>query len=54
MSITIKNFVIFVTDLVKAKSFYVDLLGLPVAGQSEMLIEFSWGRHYAGCFACAA
>ena len=40
MSITLKNIVIFVTDLVKAKSFYVDLLGLPVAGQSEMLIEF--------------
>lgn len=40
MSITLKNNVIFVTDLAKAKSFYVDLLGLPVAGQSEMLIEF--------------
>lgn len=40
MSITLKNFVIFVTDLGKAKSFYADLLGLPVAGQSEMLIEF--------------
>ena len=40
MSITLKNIVIFVTDLAKAKSFYADLLGLPVAGQSEMLIEF--------------
>ena len=40
MSISLKNIVVFVTDLVKAKSFYVDLLGLPVAGQSEMLIEF--------------
>jgi predicted enzyme related to lactoylglutathione lyase len=40
MSIEFKNVVIFVTDLAKAKSFYVDLLGLPVAGQSEMLIEF--------------
>ncbi|OGU14800.1 MAG: glyoxalase [Geobacteraceae bacterium GWC2_53_11] len=40
MSVTLKNLVIFVTDLTKAKSFYVDLLGLPVAGQSEMLIEF--------------
>lgn len=40
MSITMKNIVIFVTDLVKAKAFYVDLLGLPLAGQSEMLIEF--------------
>ena len=40
MSITLKNIVLFVTDLAKAKSFYVDLLGLPVAGESEMLIEF--------------
>ena len=40
MSISLKNIVIFVTDLAKAKSFYVDLLGLPVAGQSEMLMEF--------------
>lgn len=40
MSITLKNIVIFVTDLKKAKSFYLDLLGLPLAGQSEMLMEF--------------
>ncbi|MDD2850610.1 MAG: VOC family protein [Desulfuromonadaceae bacterium] len=40
MSVVLKNFVIFVTDLARAKSFYADLLGLPVAGQSEMLIEF--------------
>jgi predicted enzyme related to lactoylglutathione lyase len=40
MSITLKNIVLFVTDLAKAKSFYVDLLGLPLAGQSEMLMEF--------------
>lgn len=40
MSVALKNIVIFVTDLDKARSFYVDLLGLPVAGQSEMIIEF--------------
>jgi len=40
MAVSLKNFVIFVTDLTKAKSFYIDLLGLPIAGQSEMLIEF--------------
>lgn len=40
MSVTLKNIVVFVTDLAKAKKFYADLLGLPVAGQSEMLIEF--------------
>lgn len=40
MSVTLKNVVIFVTDLDKAKSFYVDLLGLPLSGRSEMLMEF--------------
>jgi predicted enzyme related to lactoylglutathione lyase len=40
VSVTLKNIVIFVTDLAKAKTFYANLLGLPVAGQSEMLIEF--------------
>ena len=40
MSVTMKNIVVFVTDLEKAKSFYVDLLGLPLAGQSEMMMEF--------------
>ncbi|BCS55562.1 VOC family protein [Geobacter sp. SVR] len=40
MSISMKNIVVFVTDLAKAKTFYADLLGLPVAGQTEMMIEF--------------
>ena len=40
MSVTLKNIVLFVTDLAKAKSFYLDLLGLPLAGESEMLMEF--------------
>ncbi|MDD5285498.1 MAG: VOC family protein [Desulfuromonadaceae bacterium] len=40
MSVSLKNIVIFVTDLAKARKFYVDLLALPIAGQSEMLIEF--------------
>lgn len=40
MSVSMKNIVVFVTDLAKAKAFYADLLGLPVAGQTEMLIEF--------------
>jgi predicted enzyme related to lactoylglutathione lyase len=35
-----KNIVVFVTDLAKARKFYGDLLGLPVAGQTEMMIEF--------------
>jgi predicted enzyme related to lactoylglutathione lyase len=40
MSVTLKNIVIFVTDLEKAKTFYVDQLGLPLAGLSEMMMEF--------------
>ena len=40
MSVSFKNIVIFVTDLAKARAFYVDLLGLPLAGQSEMMMEF--------------
>ncbi|OHB29374.1 MAG: glyoxalase [Desulfuromonadaceae bacterium GWB2_53_15] len=40
MNVSMKNIVVFVTDLAKAKSFYVDLLQFPVAGQSEMLMEF--------------
>lgn len=35
-----KNIVVFVTDLARAKVFYADLLGLPLAGQSEMMMEF--------------
>jgi predicted enzyme related to lactoylglutathione lyase len=40
VSVSLKNIVVFVTDLAMARKFYVDLLGLPVSGQSEMLIEF--------------
>ena len=40
MTVTMKNIVVFVNDLAKAKAFYVDLLGFPVAGQSEMMVEF--------------
>jgi len=40
VSVSLKNIVVFVSDLAKARTFYVDLLGLPVAGQSEMLMEF--------------
>lgn len=40
MTVSLKNVVVFVTDLAKAKKFYAELLGLPVAGQSEMMMEF--------------
>lgn len=40
MQVTMKNVVVFVTDLAKAKSFYVDQLGLPLAGETQMLMEF--------------
>jgi predicted enzyme related to lactoylglutathione lyase len=44
MSVSLKNIVVFVTDLDKAKSFYVDQLGLPLAGRSEMMMEFFPGE----------
>jgi predicted enzyme related to lactoylglutathione lyase len=40
MTVSMKNVVVFVTDLGKAKRFYCELLGLQVAGQSEMVMEF--------------
>ncbi|RII30941.1 MAG: glyoxalase [Geobacter sp.] len=40
MNVSMKNVVVFVTDLARSKTFYVDLLKLPLAGQSEMLMEF--------------
>lgn len=40
MSIAMKNIVLFVTDLNKAKQFYVEQLGLPLAGESQMMMEF--------------
>src|SRR5476651_186209 len=40
MSVTLKNIVVFVSDLARAKTFYADLLQLPLAGQTEMLLEF--------------
>lgn len=35
-----KNVVVFVTDLAKAKRFYGELLSLPIAAESEMVLEF--------------
>lgn len=40
MSVAMKNIVLFVTDLNKAKTFYAELLGLPLAGESQMMMEF--------------
>lgn len=40
MTVSLKNIVVFVSDLAKAKTFYVDLLQLPLAGQTEMMLEF--------------
>lgn len=40
MSVTMKNVVVFVSDLDKAKTFYLDQLGLPLAGETQMLLEF--------------
>jgi lactoylglutathione lyase len=40
MAVSLKNIVVFVTDMAKATTFYADLLQLPVAGKSEMVTEF--------------
>ncbi|MBV5337793.1 MAG: VOC family protein [Deltaproteobacteria bacterium] len=40
MSVSMKNIVLFVSDLNKAKTFYAELLGLPLAGESQMMMEF--------------
>jgi predicted enzyme related to lactoylglutathione lyase len=39
-----KNIVLFVTDLAKAKIFYVEQLGLPLAGESQMMMELFPGE----------
>lgn len=40
MSISLKNIVVFVTDLQKARHFYLDMLSLPLAGETQMMMEF--------------
>jgi len=40
MAASLHNIFIFVTDVAKAKRFYAELLGLPLAGENEMMIEF--------------
>ena len=35
-----KNVVVFVTDLARAKQFYTEQIGLPLAGETQMLLEF--------------
>jgi predicted enzyme related to lactoylglutathione lyase len=40
MGIVLKNVVIFVTDIDRAKRFYVDMLGLPVSQQTQAVLEF--------------
>ena len=40
MAAALHNIFIFVTDIPAAKAFYAGQLGLPVAGENEMMIEF--------------
>jgi predicted enzyme related to lactoylglutathione lyase len=40
MAASLHNIFIFVTDVPRAKGFYVDQLGLPLAGENEMMLEF--------------
>ena len=40
----IKNVVVFVRDIPKAKTFYRDWLGLPLGGETEYMMEFLPGQ----------
>jgi len=40
MAASLHNIFIFVTDMARASSFYAGQLGLPIAGENEMMIEF--------------
>ena len=40
MAASLHNIFIFVTDIPRAKGLYVDQLGLPLAGENEMMLEF--------------
>lgn len=44
MAVTMKNVVIFVRDLAGAKEFYKEQLGLPLAQESQMMMEFFSGE----------
>jgi lactoylglutathione lyase len=40
VTVKMKNIVIFVNDLARAKSFYCNLMQLQLAGETQMLLEF--------------
>jgi len=40
MAVSFKNVVIFVRDLAGAKTFYQEQLGLPLAQETQMMMEF--------------
>lgn len=40
MAASLHNIFIFVTDIACARDFYAGKLGLPIAGENEMMIEF--------------
>ncbi len=44
MAISMKNVVVFVRDLATAKKFYAEQLGLPLAQESQMMMEFFPGE----------
>ncbi len=48
MSIALKNVVLFVTDLERAKRFYAEQLGLPLQQESPALLEFFGGETRLG------
>ena len=40
MTVVMKNVVVFVTDMDRAKRFYADLLGLPLHRETQSVLEF--------------
>ena len=40
MTVSLHNIFIFVTDIPAARRFYADQLGLPLAGENGMMLEF--------------
>ncbi len=46
MAVQLKNVVVFVRDLAAAKVFYLERLKLPLAQESQMMMEFFPGGGY--------
>ncbi|HWI39977.1 MAG TPA: VOC family protein [Verrucomicrobiae bacterium] len=48
MAVAMKNVVVFVMDLQKARRFYLELLKLPLKGETPSMMEFFTGQPTLG------